>query len=121
MSLQSKVSEINTQLKEDKLNAYVKAARFGLPFNRKEGIQVIVSDVQALCDIDVSAQVQKILRKSLGYGTAKVEYTKDLKKLVLEYIPIPTQNVASTKADYIESYSKSYSPSSTPGCTPLGK
>jgi hypothetical protein len=117
MSIQSKITEINTKLKDAKLNTSVTIIKKGFAFSKKDGLQVLVNDVPEANQIDVSAQIQTILRASLGYGTLKTKYDINSNQLGLEYVPIANARVASTRSDYIRQEHRTYQPTGTPGRT----
>jgi hypothetical protein len=121
MNIQSKLTEISRKLKDTELKTEITTTKTGPVFNKKEGIQILVSDVPESKYIDISAQIQTILRESLGYGTVKTNYALELNQLDLEYIPIPNAKIASTRSDYTREQHRQYRPASTPGCTNPGK
>jgi len=124
MSLQLKLNEVSKKFKDGELKVSVNIAKMGAFYNRKEGLQIIVNDVSEPTYIAVSAQVQTILRDSIGYGMVNSNYDFDTNKINIDFIPIEKERVASIRSNYHKSTSepvirRNYS--TAPGCTDLNK
>ena len=113
MTLNLRIADIEKNMKEKEMKCVVNFSKPSF-FKKQETLQILVLNVSD--EITASADVQRILRKVVGYGTVKMDYDENDKSLLVNYTPLKKGETSTTEFRVLP-----YVPVSTPGSTEYNK